>query len=233
MAVLYPSFPALTRSILSTAIELRSATLNNRDLLFSLISRRSRYRAGTRYFTRGIDSSGHTANFNETEQIVLFDPVDETSRTYGSTGRVEGRERLSFVQTRGSVPVFWAEVNNLRYKPDLQIMDLPDTVGGRGVVSMTARNILHCDSQQVNALRKHINDQIAIYGEVWLVNLVNKKGYELPVKEAFEKALAALAEPKSHYVYFDFHNECRNLRFDRIQVLVELLAQDLEKIGWV
>lgn len=35
---------------------------------------------------------------------------------------------MSFVQTRGSVPVFWAEVNNLRYKPDLQIMDLQDTV---------------------------------------------------------------------------------------------------------
>lgn len=111
-----------------TAIELRSATINNRDLLFSLISRRSRYRAGTRYFTRGIDSAGNTANYNETEQIVLLDPLDDASRTYGSTGRVEGRERLSFVQTRGSVPVFWAEINNLRYKPDLQIMDLPDTV---------------------------------------------------------------------------------------------------------
>lgn len=37
--------------------------------------------------------------------------------------------KLSFVQIRGSVPVFWAEVNTLRYKPDLQIMDLQDTVG--------------------------------------------------------------------------------------------------------
>jgi hypothetical protein len=45
-----------------------------------------------------------------------------------SRGRVDGREKLSYVQTRGSVPVFWAEVNNLRYKPDLQIMDIPETV---------------------------------------------------------------------------------------------------------
>lgn len=36
--------------------------------------------------------------------------------------------KMSFVQIRGSVPVFWAEVNTLRYKPDLQVMDLPDTV---------------------------------------------------------------------------------------------------------
>lgn len=36
--------------------------------------------------------------------------------------------RLSFVQIRGSVPVFWAEVNTLRYKPDLQVMDIQDGV---------------------------------------------------------------------------------------------------------
>lgn len=35
---------------------------------------------------------------------------------------------MSFVQVRGSVPMFWAEVNNLRYKPDLQVMDIPESV---------------------------------------------------------------------------------------------------------
>lgn len=123
----FPSFSQLSRFILPImygSVELRSAAINNRDFLFALISRRSRYRAGTRYFARGIDQSGHCANFNETEQILLLDPVGPMT----IPGRVEGRERLSFVQTRGSVPVFWAEVNNLRYKPDLQIMDIPETV---------------------------------------------------------------------------------------------------------
>jgi hypothetical protein len=106
---------------------LKSSTVNNRELLFFLISRRSRYRAGTRYFTRGIDINGYTANNNETEQIVLFDPRSANGQM-ASRGRVDGREKLSYVQTRGSVPVFWAEVNNLRYKPDLQIMDIPETV---------------------------------------------------------------------------------------------------------
>jgi hypothetical protein len=106
---------------------LKSSTVNNRELLFFLISRRSRYRAGTRYFTRGIDTNGNTANNNETEQIVLFDPLPANGQ-HASRGRVDGREKLSYVQTRGSVPVFWAEVNNLRYKPDLQIMDIPETV---------------------------------------------------------------------------------------------------------
>ena len=30
---------------------------------------------------------------------------------------------LSYVQTRGSIPVYWAEINTLRYRPDMQIME--------------------------------------------------------------------------------------------------------------
>jgi hypothetical protein len=90
-----------------------------------LISRRSRFRAGTRYFRRGIDRDGHVANFNETEQILLL----EGQPAPGTLGSSEDKyTKLSFVQIRGSVPVFWSEINTLRYKPDLQIMDLPDTV---------------------------------------------------------------------------------------------------------
>ncbi len=40
---------------------------------FALISRRSRFRAGTRYHTRGVDHLGNTSNFIETEQIVCVD----------------------------------------------------------------------------------------------------------------------------------------------------------------
>ena len=85
-----------------------------------IISRRNRYRAGTRYFRRGIDHEGHVANFVETEQILLLDRMGKPTGDLGA--------RLSFVQIRGSVPVYWAEINTLRYKPDLQIMELSDTV---------------------------------------------------------------------------------------------------------
>lgn len=102
----------------------------------ALISRRARHRAGTRYFTRGIDSRGHVANFNETEQIILIDAHDELAGKtgmlseigHGGFAEVQATTKLSFVQTRGSVPVYWAEINNLRYKPDLLIMDREDTV---------------------------------------------------------------------------------------------------------
>jgi hypothetical protein len=90
----------------------------------TLISRRSRFRAGTRYFRRGIDLEGHVANFNETEQILLL----EGHPTSVPISHDNYAAKFSFVQIRGSIPVFWSEINTLRYIPDLQVMELPDTV---------------------------------------------------------------------------------------------------------
>lgn len=98
-------------------VEFRHASINGREFQFGLVSRRNRYRAGTRYFSRGIDQGGNVSNFNETEQIVVLT----------GTG-TEADVTFAFVQTRGSVPVYWAEINNLRYKPDLKVLDLATTV---------------------------------------------------------------------------------------------------------
>lgn len=65
----------ITDPLLRSVLNIKSATINSRDVLFGLISRRSRFRAGTRYFSRGIDQEGNVSNFNETEQICLLDGV--------------------------------------------------------------------------------------------------------------------------------------------------------------
>lgn len=116
-----------------TAVEIAQTHIGRIPFNFALISRRSRYRAGTRYFTRGIDKEGHVANFNETEQLLLIDPdtaVDGKGQSYGLGGvaNVEGRTKMSYVQTRGSIPLYWAEINTLRYKPDLLLMEKEDAV---------------------------------------------------------------------------------------------------------
>lgn len=161
----------------------------NQALEFALITRRATLRAGTRYFRRGIDDDGHVANFNETEQI--FTSAD--------------KQVYALLQTRGSVPVYWLEINNLRYKPNLLIS------------SRSAQE----------ATTKHFEEQVALYGENFLVNLVNQSGYEKPVKDAYQKAVeflpAALA-PQVHYIYFDFHHECRKMRWDRVKLLIEHLV---------
>lgn len=34
------------------------------------------------------------------------------------------------------------------------------------------------------------------------------------------------------YQYFDFHNECKNMRWDRINILIEKMRDDLLKQGY-
>lgn len=76
------------------------------------------------------------------------------------------------------------------------------------------------------------------YNEVHLINLVNHKGYELPVKDAFERNMSTVSSQdpeiaaKAHYRYFDFHTECKGMRFDRISLLIDALRTDLERMGY-
>ena len=88
------------------------------------------------------------------------------------------------------------------------------------------------------ALRTHLDELIRLYDRVVLVNLVNHKGHELPVKEAFERDMTSVASAdplvaaRATYLYFDFHTECKGMRFDRISVLVDRLAASLGDMGW-
>jgi phosphatidylinositol 4-phosphatase len=165
-----------------------------------LISRRSRFRVGTRFFSRGIDAQGNVSNFNETEQMLLIP---------GTTGQ----KWASYVQTRGSIPVHWAEVMDLKYKPKLRIFGTVD--------------------KSIEPARKHFEEQVAVYGENILVNLVNQKGHEKPIKVAFEELVRKLVMDKVKYVYFDFHAECSKMRWDRISLLLDHLKDDLIKQQYV
>lgn len=62
----------------------------------AVISRVDCEHAGQRLHTRGIDDDGNAANFIETEQLLLVGPAPD-------------QQVFSFVQVRGSVPIFWAQ----------------------------------------------------------------------------------------------------------------------------
>lgn len=169
-------------------------TINSRHVTFGLITRRSRFRAGTRYFRRGINKDGFVANFNETEQFLVVHSDNEKNED----------KIYTYLQIRGSVPVYWAEMNNLKYKPKL-LLGPSDYLPARA----------------------HFDNCISTYGTNYLVNLVNQSGYEEPVKLAYENAVTALNDSNIKYTYFDFHHECRKMRWDR----VKLLLQHLTDIG--
>ncbi|CAN8259399.1 unnamed protein product [Cochlearia groenlandica] len=84
-------------------------SVSEKNFRLTLIARRSRHYAGTRYLKRGVNEKGRVANDVETEQIVYEDAQD------GSPVRIS-----SVVQNRGSIPLFWSqETSRLNIKPDI------------------------------------------------------------------------------------------------------------------
>ena len=111
----------ITLNLSIIVVSIHQTSIKSRPTNFALISRRSRFRNGTRFFSRGVDRDGNASNYVETEQIVEVDPLEDRYE-------FEGKVKLSYVQTRGSIPMYWAQINNIKYTPKLVIMELPDTV---------------------------------------------------------------------------------------------------------
>ncbi|EAR85273.2 SacI-like domain protein (macronuclear) [Tetrahymena thermophila SB210] len=65
---------------------------DNQPIQYTLITRRSSFRGGTRYNHRGVDEDGNVANYCESEQILQL-----------------GSICCSHTQIRGSVPLFWEQ----------------------------------------------------------------------------------------------------------------------------
>lgn len=241
-----PGIDPFILPVIFGVLEIVPTTFRGTPLTIALISRRSRHRGGTRYFTRGLDDQGHAANYNETEQIlVLNDGGSGLGGFAGSNdmqsgnrgGAAEGKEMqiLSYVQTRGSVPTYWAEVNTLKYTPTIQTRSI---------------------EAAYPAAKTHFDEQIRIYGDNYLVNLVNQKGREMRIKQAYEQMVERLiSAPREHreadqrtdekfhtietagpsrshfdrlhYIYFDFHAETKGLQMHRAQLLIDRMRDAL------
>uniref|UniRef100_A0A6I8SCI4 Phosphatidylinositol-3-phosphatase SAC1 n=1 Tax=Xenopus tropicalis TaxID=8364 RepID=A0A6I8SCI4_XENTR len=175
-------------------IAIHSCSINGKYFDWILISRRSCFRAGVRYYVRGIDSEGHAANFVETEQIVHYNG-----------------NKASFVQTRGSIPFYWSQRPNLKYKPKPQI----------------SKAVNHMDGFQ-----RHFDSQIISYGKQVVLNLVNQKGSEKPLEQAFSQMVSGLGNGMLRYIAFDFHKECSRMRWDRLQILVDQVSETQDDFGY-
>ncbi|CAB5203063.1 unnamed protein product [Rhizophagus irregularis] len=87
----------------------KEVTIKSNTASLSVISKLSCKRAGTRYNTRGIDDDGNVANFVETETILQM-----------------STSCFSYVQIRGSVPVFWEQQGLQVMSHKIQISRGPD-----------------------------------------------------------------------------------------------------------
>ncbi|XP_061491816.1 phosphatidylinositide phosphatase SAC2 isoform X1 [Rhineura floridana] len=162
--------------------------------LVALISRRSRHRAGMRYKRRGVDKNGNVANYVETEQLI---------HVHNHT--------LSFVQTRGSVPVFWSQVG-YRYNPRPRLDK--------------------CEKETIPYFRAHFEEQLKIYMKQIIINLVDQAGREKIIGDSYLKQVLMYNNPSLTYVSFDFHEHCRGMKFENVQTLTDAISDIITDVKW-
>jgi phosphatidylinositol 4-phosphatase len=64
------------------------------------------------------------------------------------------------------------------------------------------------------------------YGRQVLVNLIDQRGPEDVLEKAFARTVAVLNLPNVRYEAFDFHAECKKMRWDRLNILIDRLAHE-------
>ncbi|KAG5419960.1 FIG4 [Candida metapsilosis] len=134
-------------------IDQANISIYGRKFYITIIARRSHHFAGARFLKRGIDDKGNVANEIETEQIVS----DMLTSSFHDPkyGMYNNPRYTSFVQHRGSIPLFWTQDMNKLPKPPIQI-NLPDPF------------------YQSSAL--HFNDLFYRYGSpIIILNLIKQK----------------------------------------------------------
>lgn len=170
----------------------------NAFLNITIISRRSTQRAGARYLRRGIDENANVANFVETELILNI-----------------YEHELSFVQCRGSIPVFWSQ-RGYKYRPPL-------------IINRSIEETHPVFTEHIRRLKEH-------YGTPLVgVSLVDQRGRELPLAQRFLEHCIKLDDSDFTFISFDLHHHCRGLNFQNLQILISKMEDILKTIGfcWV
>ncbi|CAK44572.1 hypothetical protein M747DRAFT_59093 [Aspergillus niger ATCC 13496] len=101
-------------------VEQAKMSVYGRLVYITIIARRSRFFAGARFLKRGANDLGYVANDVETEQIVS----EMTATSFHSPGPNLYANPLytSYVQHRGSIPLYWTQENSgVSPKPDIEL----------------------------------------------------------------------------------------------------------------
>ncbi|KAI1912570.1 phosphatidylinositol-3,5-bisphosphate 5-phosphatase [Ophidiomyces ophidiicola] len=101
-------------------VDQSSISVYGRVVFVTLIARRSRFFAGARFLKRGANDLGYVANDVETEQIVS--EMLTTSFHAPGPKLYCNRQYTSYVQHRGSIPLYWTQDNTgVSPKPDIEL----------------------------------------------------------------------------------------------------------------
>ena len=160
---------------------------------FILIGRKDNRRSGVRLLIRGADSKGSVANSCESEEIIIFSDNENNINI------------ASFVQIRGSIPLQWTQEPCLTLNPQIR-----------------PRNDFDVNSE---VFKIHINEIINIYNSVCCINLVDQKKDQKIIGDYYSNLVLSYKEKnketanKLDYAWFDFHAECKKLKYENIKKL--------------
>ncbi len=136
------------------------------------------------------------SNFVETEQLLIIDDS----------------HFASFVQLRGSIPLFWRQNINIRYRPPFE---------------------LYNRTMAADAFRRHFDGLVKEYGSVTAVNLVNERGWEGELARTFAKCAREVAPHGLAYVPFDFNKNCPRMQWDRVKILLDMISPTIREHGYL
>ena len=105
-------------------IEQASLDVFGRRVYMNIIARRSRFFAGARFLKRGTNDLGFVANDVETEQIVSTKLTTSFHAPPSDVGKglYTSPNYTSYVQHRGSIPLYWTQDNTgVSPKPDINL----------------------------------------------------------------------------------------------------------------
>ncbi|KAK8867716.1 Polyphosphoinositide phosphatase [Apiospora arundinis] len=108
------------RPIIHGYIDQAALSIYGRSAYITIIARRSRYFAGARFLKRGANDLGYVANDVETEQIVS----ESLTTSFHSPGPklFASPQFTSYVQHRGSIPLYWTQDNiGVTPKPPIEL----------------------------------------------------------------------------------------------------------------
>jgi len=93
----------------------------------------------------------------------------------------------------------------------------------------------HPAAKNEAALKKHFQDLKRRFGGVQIAALVDKHGTEAAIGEAYDKTIHSLVESREledvRFEWFDFHAECRGMKFENVSRLIHKLEGTLEAYG--
>ncbi|WVZ11162.1 hypothetical protein V8G54_015692 [Vigna mungo] len=184
--------------------------ISGREFILTLIARRSRHYAGTRYLRRGVNEKGRVANDVETEQMV-FEDVPE-----GFPIQIS-----SIIQNRGSIPLFWSqETSKLNIKPDI-------------ILSKRDQNYKATRLHFENLVKRYGNPIIILN----LIKTHEKKPRESILRAEFANAIDIInkdlpEENRLRFLHWDLHKHFQSKATNVLQLLAKVAAYALTLTGF-